>query len=59
VLEIMTPWSVTAAPDEDVREVARRMLDQKVQRLFVEEHGALVGVVSQTDIVAAVAATLV
>jgi CBS domain-containing protein len=59
VLEIMTPWSVTAAPGEDVREVARRMLDQKVQRLFVEEHGTLVGVVSQTDIVAAVAATLV
>lgn len=59
VLEIMTPWSATTGPDEDVRQVARRMLDQKVQRLFVEEHGTLVGVVSQTDIVAAVAATLV
>lgn len=59
VLEIMTPWSATANPDEDVRLVARRMLDQKVQRLFVEAHGTLVGVVSQTDIVGAVAATLV
>jgi CBS domain-containing membrane protein len=59
VLEIMTPWSATANPEEDVRQVARRMLDQKVQRLFVEEHGTLVGVVSQTDIVGAVAATLV
>ena len=59
VLEVMTPWPTTAAPDEDVRKVAQRMLDAKVQRLFVEEKGALVGVVSQTDIVAAVAATRV
>jgi CBS domain-containing protein len=59
VLEVMTPWPATAAPDEDVRKVARRMLEKKVQRLFVEEHGALVGVISQSDIVAAVAATRV
>lgn len=59
VLEIMTPWPATAHPDEDVRKVARRMLEAKVQRLFVEEKGALVGVISQTDIVAAVAATRV
>jgi CBS domain-containing protein len=59
VLEIMTPWPATARPDEDVRQVARRMLEGKVQRLFVEERGALVGVISQTDIVAAVAATRV
>jgi CBS domain-containing protein len=59
VLEVMTPWPTTATPDEDVRKVARRMLEQKVPRLFVEEHGALVGVISQSDIVAAVAATRV
>lgn len=59
VLEVMTPWPTTAHPDEDVREVAKRLLEEKVQRLFVEEKGALVGVVSQTDIVAAVAATRV
>jgi CBS domain-containing protein len=59
VLEIMTPWAVTAHPDENVRAVASRMLEQKVQRLFVEDQGALVGVISQTDIVAAVAATRV
>jgi len=35
------------------------MLDGKVKRLFVEDHGALVGVISQTDIVAAVAAARV
>ena len=59
VLEVMTPWPATARPDEDVRKVAQRLLEEKVQRLFVEEKGALVGVVSQTDIVAAVAATRV
>ena len=59
LLEVMTPWASTARPDEDVRSVARRMLERRVQRLFVEEHGALVGVISQTDIVAAVAATRV
>jgi len=59
VLEIMTPWPATAHPEEDVRKVAGRMLEGKVQRLFVEEQGALVGVISQTDIVAAVAATRV
>lgn len=59
VLEIMTPWPATAHPEEDVREVAQRMLDAKVQRFFVENGGALVGVVSQTDIVAAVAAARV
>lgn len=59
VLEIMTPWPRTAHPEENVRQVAQRMLDGKVQRLFVEDQGSLVGVISQTDIVAAVAATRV
>lgn len=55
VLEIMTPWPVTVSPDTEVRDAARQMLYLEVQRLFVEEHGALVGVISQTDIVGAVA----
>jgi CBS domain-containing protein len=59
VLEIMTPWPATVGPQEDVRDVAQRMLDGKVQRLFVQDAGALVGVISQTDIVAAVAAARV
>lgn len=59
VLEVMTPWPETARPDEDVRAVAKRMLAGKVKRLFVEDRGALVGVISQTDIVAAVAAARV
>ena len=39
----------------DVRVAAQEMLYLNVQRLFVEYEGALVGVVSQTDIVGAVA----
>jgi CBS domain-containing protein len=55
VLEIMAPWPVTIEPDADVRDAAREMLYLEVQRLFVEFEGALVGVISQTDIVTAVA----
>jgi CBS domain-containing membrane protein len=55
-LEIMAPWPGVAHPDTPVRDAAAAMLNQQVQRLFVEDHGSLVGVISQTDIVAAVAA---
>jgi acetoin utilization protein AcuB len=55
VLEIMTSWPITVEPDLDVRQAAQEMLYLNVQRLFVEYDGALVGVISQTDIVGAVA----
>lgn len=55
ILEIMTPWPATVEPDLDVRQAAQEMLYLNVQRLFVEYDGALVGVISQTDIVGAVA----
>jgi CBS-domain-containing membrane protein len=56
VRELMTPRSRVIAPEADVLEAARRMLDLDVHRLFVEDQGGrLVGVISQTDIVAAVA----
>jgi CBS domain-containing protein len=54
VLEIMAPWPTTIDPDFDVRQAAQEMLYLNVQRLFVEYEGALVGVISQTDIVGAV-----
>jgi predicted transcriptional regulator len=38
----------------DVAEAARHMLYAEVRRLFVENDGVLVGVISQTDIVHAV-----
>jgi len=55
VLEIMTPWPTTIDADLDVRNAAQEMLYLNVPRLFVEFDGALVGVISQTDIVGAVA----
>lgn len=57
VLEVMAAWPPTIAPERDVKEAAQQMLYLDVQRLFVEEDGALVGVLSQSDIVAAVART--
>lgn len=55
VRDLMTPRSRVIAPDADVLEAAREMLSLEVHRLFVEDAGRLVGVISQTDIVAAVA----
>lgn len=48
--DLMTAGAITIEPDADVREAAQRMLYGEVHRLFVEEKGRLVGVVSQTDI---------
>jgi CBS domain-containing protein len=53
--DIMTPHPLTIDPDTDVREAAREMLYAEVHRLFVVEHGKLVGVISTSDIVRAVA----
>ena len=50
VKEIMTPNAHVIEPEADVREAAKHMLYTEVRRLFVEDHGRLVGVISQTDI---------
>ncbi len=55
VKEIMTPRPFTVAPDEDAREAARQMLYGDVHRLFVAEGDRIIGVISTTDIVRAVA----
>lgn len=55
VKDIMTPRPAVIAPDADVREAAQQMLYLEVHRLFVEDHGKLVGVISQSDVVRAVA----
>jgi CBS domain-containing protein len=52
----MSPWPPPVAPDADVQEAAQTMLYLDVQRSFVVEAGKVVGVISQTDIVDAVAA---
>ena len=53
--EIMTPRPATVLPETDVLEAARHLLYLDVQRLFVEDEGQLAGVISQSDIVAALA----
>lgn len=55
VRDLMTPRSRVIGPDADVLEAAKEMLYLDVHRLFVEDEGRLVGVISQTDLVAAVA----
>jgi CBS domain-containing protein len=55
VRELMTPRPFTIAPDEDAREAARQMLYADVHRLFVAEGDQVIGVISTTDIVRAVA----
>lgn len=56
VKDIMSPWPPPIAPDTDVQEAAQTMLYLDVQRAFVVDAGKVVGVISQTDIVDAVAA---
>jgi CBS-domain-containing membrane protein len=53
--DIMTARPLGLPPDADIREAAQQMLYAGVHRIFVEEGGKLVGVLSQSDIVEAVA----
>ncbi len=55
VRDIMTPRPKTIAPDDRVKDAAQQMLYLEVHRLFVEYEGELAGVISQSDIVRAVA----
>jgi predicted transcriptional regulator len=55
VEDLMTPRAYTIAPDADIREAARQMLYAEVHRLFVAEGDQVVGIISTTDIVRAVA----
>ena len=55
VRDIMTPRPLTVNSEADVREAAQQMLYAEVHRLFVTSGNQLVGVISTTDIVRAVA----
>jgi CBS domain-containing protein len=54
VRDIMTPSPQVIEPEADARDAAKHMLYTEVRRLFVEDQGRLVGVISQTDIAHAV-----
>jgi acetoin utilization protein AcuB len=55
VQEIMTARPQTITSDANIKDAAQRMLYLEVHRLFVEDNGRLVGVVSTTDLVRAMA----
>ena len=59
VQEIMTPRPQTITPEATVRDAAQRMLYLEVHRLFVEQEGRLLGVVTTTDLVRALAGSKV
>ena len=48
--DVMTRNPVVCEPDEDVRKVARRMLERGVKRIPVVQTGVLVGMVSRRDV---------
>ena len=50
VEDIMTRELVTVAPDADVREVARRMIDGRLHRVLVVEADEVVGIVTSLDL---------
>jgi CBS domain-containing protein len=55
VQDVMTMPVLTAAPGDEILAAARQMLYADVHRLFVERDGKLAGVLSQTDLVRALA----
>jgi chloride channel protein, CIC family len=55
VRDLMTPRPLTISPEADVREAAQQMLYAEIHRLFVTSGNRLVGVISTTDVVRAVA----
>ena len=55
VRDLMTPKPMTIPPQAPMKEAAQQMLYANVHRLFVEKDGELLGVISQTDVVRAVA----
>ncbi len=55
VRELMTRRPFTVTPTTDVRDAAQQMLYADVHRLFVTDGDQVVGVISTTDIVRAVA----
>ncbi|MGQ0720711.1 MAG: CBS domain-containing protein [Candidatus Eiseniibacteriota bacterium] len=50
VHEIMTPVAIVIDENADIREIARRMLGDRVHRLFVTREGRVVGVVTAHDL---------
>jgi CBS domain-containing protein len=59
VRDVMTQEVVTVAPDTSLAEIATLMEKRRIKRLPVLKHGRLVGIVSRSDLVHALAAAKV
>jgi CBS domain-containing protein len=55
VRDIMTPRPQTLTVEATIKEAAQRLLYLEIHRLFIEQEGKLVGVVSTSDLVRAMA----
>jgi CBS domain-containing protein len=51
VKEVMTNDPATIGPDEDLSEAARRLYEQKIGCLLVEEDDKLIGIITEGDFV--------
>ncbi|HVC27159.1 MAG TPA: CBS domain-containing protein [Nitrososphaerales archaeon] len=52
VKKVMSKRLITASPDKRVEEAAEPMAEKQIKKLPVVEKGGLIGMVTQTDIVA-------
>lgn len=50
VEDFMTPDVVTVGPDENVKSIARRMIDGQLHRVLVTEGGEVLGIVTAFDL---------
>jgi CBS domain-containing protein len=48
---IMTRNIITASPDDDVKDVATKMIDNNIRRVPIVEDGSLVGLVTASDLI--------
>jgi CBS domain-containing protein len=58
VSQVMTRHVLTVAPEEPMAEAVRQMLEQKIGALPVVEHGRLVGIITEIDVLRAFASVL-
>jgi CBS domain-containing protein len=54
--DIVTPNFLTAAPEDTLGEVAERMTSQNVGAVIVKDHGRLIGILTERDMLRAMAA---
>lgn len=56
--EIVTPNFITVAPEDTLGEVAEKMNRQNVGAVIVKDHGRLIGILTERDMLRAMAARM-